>query len=158
MPNLQSILPKEPISIKGIIDLILELKLTENDSLLLHSNNFDDIALEYRETYKESIGFPYYLLNVLIIADNTHRVGVNKIGILKNSQNKANSNAVFNSPDESHRYDTIYRCGWCGNVVDFDGNEFDPITRNHVIKIYETYTDTIEVVKVNGECCREKQI
>jgi len=146
------------ILIKSIRDFIIDNKLGVKDSILLNPRNYDDIILEYRATYKESINIPYYLLRVLIKEDTDSQVPEERIGLLKNDGNRTvkdyqKNELEKNQPDESHKYDIIYRCGWCGNIVDFDGSEFDAHTRLFKIKIHQKFRDTIVERKVNGKCC-----
>ena len=60
MNNIQLHSLKGGITIKAIRDSILDFKLNENDSIILNSWNFDDIVIEYRETYQESISVPFF--------------------------------------------------------------------------------------------------
>lgn len=153
---------EEGISIKSLRDFILDMSLTEHDTILLHQYNYDDIMLEYREAYKESLNGKYYIISVLILEDIRSSVPQNRIGVIKNDYNrykndyKSESFKVINTPDDSYAYDVIYRCGWCGNVVDFDGAEFDPEIRAFKIKTHQKFKHTITEIKVNGYCCREK--
>lgn len=57
------------ISIKSLRDAILDFKLTNNDIIILHTLNFDDIIIEHRKTYRESIRIPFVLLGVEIKED-----------------------------------------------------------------------------------------
>ncbi len=154
MNNIQLHSLKGGITIKAIRDSILDFKLNENDSIILNSWNFDDIVIEYRETYQESISVPFFLLRILIKEDNEKIVPLNKIGIIRNdvyrSEYDYNNQA---SPNENYKYEHIYRCGFCGNIVDYDGSEFDGETRQFKINIFEKYKDTITVTHVYGNCC-----
>jgi hypothetical protein len=147
------------ILIKSIRDFILDAKLTENDTILLNQVNFDNIVIEFRNTYNESINSHYFLLSILIKEDDSNSVPLNRVGVIKNDKNrfkddyKQQSSIDKNLPDESHAYDTIYRCGWCGNVVDFDGSEFDPQTREFYISIHKKFRNTITEKAVSGNCC-----
>ena len=147
-------------SIKSIRDFILDNDLTESDTLLLHQSDFDNLALEYRQTYKSSIEVPYFLLSVLIREDKTGKVPVNRVGIIREDINRFENDfdpKLANQPDEKFAFETIYRCGWCGNVVDFDGREFDNTTRQFKINILEKYESSVTVKQVSGECCPNKQ-
>ena len=72
------------VTVKSVRDFILDNALTENDTLLINTNNIDDIALEYRATYGESIKYPYFLLGVLIEEDTSGKVNKGRIGIIRN--------------------------------------------------------------------------
>ncbi len=144
------------ITTKSLRDFILDNGLTENDTLLLNKANFDDLKVEYRATYKESIFIPYFLLRVLIQDDSSGRVPLNRVGVIKDDNNRFENDydpKVANQPNDDFKYETIYRCGWCDNVVDFDGSEFDSSTRQFKIDILEKYKNTVTVKHVNGKCC-----
>ena len=44
-----------PVTINIIRTFILTQQLTESDTVLLHPANFDALALEYSETYRETL-------------------------------------------------------------------------------------------------------
>lgn len=144
------------ITIKSLRDFILDNELTEKDTLLLNQVNFDDLVVEYRETYKESIFIPYFLLRVLIQYDNFAKIPLNRVGVIIGDNNRFENDfdtKVVDQPNDDFKYETIYRCGWCGNIVDFDGLEFDSSTRQFKIDILKKFEDTVTVEKVNGNCC-----
>jgi hypothetical protein len=144
------------ITIKSLRDYILDNELTEKDSLLLNRKNFDDIILEFRATYRESITVPYFLLRVLIQEDNLGKVPSNRVGVIKDDNNRFENDYAFkvvSQPKDNFKYETIYRCGWCGNVVDYDGSEFNSSTRQFKIDILEKNKNTVTVKHVNGKCC-----
>lgn len=147
-------------SIKSIRNFILDTGLAESDTLLLHPSDFDNLALEYRQTYKLSIEVPYFLLSVLIQEDKTAKVPINKVGLIKEYSKRFENDfdsKLVNQPNEKIAFETIYRCGWCGNVVDFNGCELDNTTRQFKINILEKYRDSLKVKQINGECCPNRQ-
>jgi hypothetical protein len=146
------------IRIKSIRDFILDNHLTENDIILLNPINFDDIVLEFRDTYNESIDVPHFLIGVLIEEDHEKKVPGHRLTILKNANNGIikSLSSRQEQPDESYSYETIYRCGWCGNIVDSDGSEFDPESREFKIKIHQKFRNTISEKSVNGKCCKDR--
>ena len=56
-------------------DFILDNGLTESDTLLLNQVDFDDLAIEYRKTYNDSIFIPYFLLRILVQDDRGETFG-----------------------------------------------------------------------------------
>lgn len=149
-----------PITIKSIKDFILDKMLTENDTILLNRENYDQIVLEYRTTYNESITIPYFLIQILVKEDNTNKVPVDRIGLIVNDTSRSDrdfeqftNGSTENTIDESYSDEIIYRCGFCGNIVDFDGTEFENQTRAFKIKILEKFRSTVTVRNVNGKCC-----
>lgn len=144
------------ITIISLRDFILDNNLTENDTLILNQFDFDNLAVEYRETYNESIFVPYFLLRVLIREDNFNKIPLNRVGIIKDDNTRFENDfdpKVTNQPNENFKYETIYRCGWCGNIVDFDGSEFDSSTRLFKIDILEKFKNTVSIKHTNGKCC-----
>ncbi len=71
------------VTVKSLRDFILDNALIENDTLLINTNNIDDITLEFRDTYGESIKHPYFLLGVLIEEDTSGKVKKGHIGIIR---------------------------------------------------------------------------
>jgi len=146
------------ISLKSLSNLILDHGLEGNDSIILHSMDFDELILEYRAIYFKSMSIPFYLLTVLIKEDIESKIPLGRVGLMKNDdtryyQDHMNDTTGRNTPDNSYAYETIYRCGWCGNIVDFDGSEFDPQTRQFKISIHQKFNKTITEKQVNGACC-----
>lgn len=147
------------ITIKSLRDFILDNNLTDHDTLMLNQVDFDNIIIEFRAIYNEGIIIPYYLIGVLIEVDSLGRVPFNRIGIIKDDNNRFENDYTqdkLDQPNDDFKYETIYRCGWCGNVVDFDGSEFDSSTRQFKIDIYEKYKDTLSVKRINGMCCANR--
>lgn len=144
------------MNIRAIRNAILDQALTEADSLVLHPDNWDDIVIEHRHTYRESIPIPYYLLGVLIKEDISKNVPKNRVGVIRNDQSRyANDFREINERDEEDVYvdQIIYRCGWCGNIVDSDGSEFDVQTRQEKIRIHQKFRSVIKEKSVAGKCC-----
>ena len=140
------------ITLKKLRDAILDFKIAEDKAILLHPNDFDDLAGEYRETYKESIPFPFFYLGVLVYFDEHGRVPLNRISITDNNIN-VNSYQNGVKEEEYPPFYEVYRCGWCGNVVAYDGSELDYDTRREHIRIIEKYKNEITHIKVHGKCC-----
>jgi hypothetical protein len=147
-------------SIRNLRDYILDKPVSENDTILMNQIDFDEMALEYRETYNENVPIPYYLLSVLIKEDENRLTPVGRIRVIK-----ADSDRFFNDycqpkmtgPSTDFQYDTIYRCGYCGNVVDYDGSEFDDSTRRFKISVLEKFKYTITEKDLEGACCRNRR-
>lgn len=71
------------ITYRLLKDIIHEEELDENDTIILNFKNLDDIVLEYRQFYGESMTFPHYLLDVQIVESESENINYNRIGILK---------------------------------------------------------------------------
>lgn len=88
---------------------------------MLNTNNFDDIVLEYRREYNESLIVPYFIITVLIAEDAKNEVPLNRIIVLKDDDEH------IRSVDSSLKYTLCdgkyaYRCDLCGDVLDERGN------------------------------------
>lgn len=139
------------INLKALGDAILDNGVGPTDAIFLHSNDFDDIACEYRETYKESIAYPFFHLGVFIGTSEKMIVPPNEIRIERDTQipEVLKMEKIKDYPP----FETVYICGWCGNVVDSDGGLLTVETRAENIRIIEKYKGDIKRVHVNGECC-----
>jgi len=136
------------ISIKSLRDLILDSNLTDRDTVLLHQKDFDELAVEYRETYNESFQIPYLLLDVLIKEDKRLTTSQGRIVVLTNDTESVRTNIIEDNP-----YETIYQCGWCGNIVGYDGSKLNSEIRKDKIRIHQKHNNTITEKQVNGYCC-----
>jgi hypothetical protein len=141
------------ITIKSIRDFTLDKKLTEKDKILLNPRNFDDLVLEYRELYKDSLKTPYLVHGVLIKEDTRHEVPHDRVGLLRDDLGRLSELAGADSPTSTD--EVICRCGFCGNIVAEDGSEVDLQTRNYHIKILQSGAG--EVHRVRGYCCINQQ-
>ena len=65
-------------------DFIVDFDLDVHDTVLLHPTNFDEIVLEFRDTYKESIQVPFFLIGILIKEDSEKKIPINRVGLIKN--------------------------------------------------------------------------
>lgn len=141
------------INLKSLRDTILDCKINNSDAIYLHLNDFDDIACEYRETYKESIVYPFFFLNVFIGVSERITVPSSVIRIERNVSIPSTQIHIKEEMESFPPIDTVYRCGWCGNVVDYDGSLLDFETRNEYISILEKFQQEVKEVKVHGNCC-----
>jgi len=142
------------IAIKSVRDFILDNNLTERDAVLLNPRNYDDLVLEFRETYKDSLKAPYFIFDTLIAEDQSKEIPLDRIGLTTNVNNLRPENKKFDRLDMN---EVVYRCGWCGNIVDQDGGELNQLTFKRKMKILEAYGVEAFVKKVTGYCCRNLQ-
>lgn len=144
------------INIKSLRDYILDKKLTEQDAILLNTLNFDNIVLEHRETYREAIKIPFFFLGVLIDEDTNHKVPEGRVSVIKDdsrSTRKLMQEKEILFQDPKYYGTVVYRCGWCGNIVDYDGTCLDTQTRNHKIMLLKNHSDYVKTKAVSGYCC-----
>ncbi len=137
------------IRLKSIRDFIIDNRLAETTAITLHQRNFDDIVLEYRDFYGESIEIPFIYLGVRIMEDETNKTPQDRIRVVYYEPLE---------PSESiNLEEIIYRCGWCGNVVDFDGERLDPQIKSEKIALLEKYRNELTIKSTTGYCCIDKQ-
>ncbi len=134
------------VSIVSLRNFIRELSVTKEDTIFLHQRDLDAIALQYRNKY--DLPFPHSLNEVSIREDLSNKVRVGTIGTIRDFVPEISS--TENDIDE-RAYETIYRCGFCGNIVSENGREFDPQTRRNKIAIFEKFNNPVQ--HVNGGCC-----
>lgn len=141
------------ITIKSLRDYILDANLTDVDTILLNQIDFDNIVLEYRDFYKEGITLPYLLLGVLIKEDDTYSVVPNRIEVIQND--------IYSTreveEDEPDLNEPIYRCGWCGNIVDYDGSQLSNEMGQYKVTLLNKYKDRVIVKHLDGYCCKHKR-
>ena len=142
------------ITIHKLRDIILDRNLGSDDSLILNCNNFDDIVLEHRRLYNEPIKIPFYLLDVWIKegkAQFNHPLEVrNDIERLEPEYVPIHT---LPSKYDTDGIDTVYRCGYCGNIVKQNGGFYDTEEKNRVITALRKSNGIIKEVKVQGNCC-----
>ena len=145
------------ITIKKIRDFILDNNLDEFDSVVIAKDNYDDIVFEYRKTFNESIPNPYYLIGILVKEKNAM---LNYIDYIKNDPERYEGDSDTGNKNDDFKFSyldyndkILYRCGWCGNIVDSNGYEFDSNTRLAKIEILEKFYNRVSVTAVHGKCC-----
>jgi hypothetical protein len=139
------------ISIKLIREFIIDESLFDGKVILLHRLNFDDIILEYRNFYNESIKFPYYIIGVLITEDKSQKIPFDRVGIVNIEDYKAQH---ILSQKAFDLYDKVkaYRCEFCGRLTDENGNILFGNERDIIIS-YLKESDNPIVHKIYGKCC-----
>ena len=142
------------INYLSLRNCILDRQLSDEDTIVLNQRNFDNLILEYRDLYNESMPIPHILLGVLIReADDDEQIPFNNILIIRED---TESVRYVKQEDEYNYYDgeIFYRCGRCGNVVDNYGAVLEGFERNRAINYIESYPRPI-VKHVDGKCCRK---
>lgn len=141
----------QQINLYGIRNYILDTRLGEADTILFNPTDFDSIVLEHRKEFGDSLSVPFIYLSVLLKEDLDGKIPLNRIGIIKND---TQSIRIQKTESESEFYDgeIIYKCGWCGNIIDKEGNELTGMERERMIKYIKTHSDPI-TKESNGKCC-----
>ncbi|MGV6943686.1 hypothetical protein [Sphingobacterium kyonggiense] len=144
----------DSINYLSLRNYILDRRLSEEDTIVLNQLNFDNLILEYRELYNESMPIPHLLLGVLIreAKDDSERILFNNLLIIRED---TKSVRYIEQENENNYYDgeVFYRCGWCGNVVESNGMVLEGYERSRAINYIENYPFPI-VKHIDGLCCR----
>ena len=144
----------KPITLQSVRDWILDEKLTANDSLLLHPDDFDGLVLEYRELYGNPMPNHYLVLEVLV--DESTRIPVPKgrVVVVKDDDRPGRLDSL---PTALPRFDDdriIYRCTYCGNVINSGGGLLDFEERKVLIDWLQARRSNENVRGVAGICCK----
>ena len=139
------------VSLMSIRNFIIDNQLSEMDTVRLHHKNFDSFVLEYREYYGESMKLPFFMFDTRIEEDTKSQVPADRVMVVVD-ESRPTRIEIENEPI----YATIYRCGFCGNIVDSSGSEFDSETRREKIKILEDKKNVVTQQHVRGDCCRSQ--
>lgn len=146
-----------PVTINVVRTFILTQQLTEADTVLLHPATFDALALEYRETYREPLYDPYFLLGVLVESALDQSVPFDRLLALCNDTRPhrlALAEERFIPADDGR---VIHRCGYCGSFTDAQGKLVSESDRNTHIKLLRLRGQPNRVELVHGECCAHQQ-
>ena len=144
---------KLPLTINSVRTFILTQQLTEADTVLLHPTNFGALALEYSETYHETLYDPYFLLGVLVESALDQSVPLDRLLALCND-NRPHRLALAEErfiPTDDGRL--IHRCGCCGSFTDPQGKLLSESARNTHIKLLRLRGHPERIEHVQGECC-----
>ncbi len=82
------------ITLNSLSEIIAEHNITENDTIYLNQVDFDELALEYREKYGDSIEIPFYHDGVMICEQYSTQAGTvkfDRFSSLPQSQRKNNN-------------------------------------------------------------------
>lgn len=139
------------ITLKKIRDSILDHNISESDTIYLHQHDFDDIALQYRQTYGVSIELPFYFVGVHLTTSEKVFVSKGKLRIQRGDSHP--KHLITKEKELYPPFERIYRCGWCGNIVDYDGSLLNNAARNERIRVLENFKYEVKQITVNGKCC-----
>lgn len=147
----QPIFLAKQVTIKVLRDYILDAGIADTDTILLNQIDFDELALEYRQTYQEHLPFPYLLVGVLVREDGR---GLVPRGCTVLVENDTESLRV----DPSDLFDPqriIYRCHNCGTLVGLNGEELGPGQFRQDADYLNKFGKEVPVEYKRGECCND---
>jgi hypothetical protein len=142
------------ITIAALRQYIIQQKLTEADTVLLHPDNFHALAAEYRSTYGTRLPDPYFLLGTLVDdAGNVNVVPPDRVKVLldDNRNRRVLIAESFNILDDAGTI--IYRCRYCRNIVSRDGQAMQKDYRRQLIDLLKLRGKRDNVVELHGRCC-----
>jgi len=142
------------ITIQVLRAYILELELSEEDTLLLQPDNMGELEEEYRTMYREPMPQPFFLLGVYIDeADAQHPVPKDRVTVLYSDTRPSRVQLAREQTTLTDDGRTLYRCRECGNLVTPDGLLIDNPLRLQYINWLKVRGGNAGVVNVLGECC-----
>lgn len=145
------------LTINALRGFILDQKLTDADTVLLHPDDFDSLALEYRETYREALRGPYFLLGVLIEPALDHAVPLSRIMALSPDQRPHRLSLACRHGPLTDDGRPIHRCGFCGTFTNAHGHA---LTGDDLIwhtRLLETRGWPERARHLVGHCCHHRQ-
>lgn len=146
-------------TIQSLARIIYENQVTEQDTIVVDENVFDELALDYRRKYGEGIPIPFYYNGPLIEPAPRTILHSKQAGIIINDSrpSKIHLRERVQIKDMKPNVPTlpVYRCGYCGAVVGENGNSLSASDYQDAITRWKTYGDDI-IKPTHGECCRNK--
>src|SRR5690606_41586269 len=76
----------EKITFNAMREFIIENELTDNVSITLHPDNFDELVLDYLDFNDNQIERPFEILGIEILQDNSGEIPKSKIHIMEIAQ------------------------------------------------------------------------
>ena len=137
---------KEP-TVLYLRNFILDNNIPDTDSISLSQEMFDEIALDFRNTYKEPIHLPFIFLNVWITIADRGSIGRNQAIITKDD---TPPEEVDNGPELPS---IVYRCGYCGNYIDETGEALTGEPFRLAMLSWEKFGDIV-FERAKGKCCK----
>ena len=142
------------ISYKVLRDFILNNNLSTEDTIFLHSKNFDDLVIEYKDTYNQSMPSPFEILKVYVEESKDEKVPIDRIGILR----------YKNIPYETLRFngyeykveEIFHRCGHCGGLINNQGKTLEGVQWNRAAN-YLDHSSNPKIQHIWGDCCKQKK-
>lgn len=140
------------ITIKALRDFILDNDITEADTLILTPADYGAIATEHYNTFKDRLPSPHFLTRVMIKENEGTPFPDGRVGIIVNDDRPSQSDYEDQLKEKFDKNEHIYRCGWCGNIVDQDGQQVTAAVRAHKIWLHSRVSND-NVHRVDGYCC-----
>lgn len=144
------------ITIQVLRAYILDLELSEEDTILLHADNYDALVLEHRAVYGHAIPSRFFLLGVFIDeTDGRIHVPKDRVVVLYEDTRPERIQIAKDQMTLADDGRTIYRCRNCGRIVTPDGLLVEDSLRRQYINWLKVRGNG-ETVNVLGECCERE--
>lgn len=144
------------VNLKYLKDAILDSEIGDNDTILLNRYDFDNLVLEHRQVYQVSMEVPFFYLGVLIEEAGQYRVPQGRIGIIQNDKREERPRKLTEEEKRAVPFEIVYRCGMCGDVVDYDGAKLSTTMRDYKISVHKRHGTTCEKT-IWGDCCKHNR-
>lgn len=147
------------LTLLKIKNYINDNSFEDDDCILINKLNFDDLILEYRNTYDESAPIPFFYIGILVTDEHKGKEPIlDRITTVKYNRNEIEGPDSFyrtglNFNDLAPQDKTIYRCHNCGNIVDWNGKEFPFDIKSYKISLFVNFGNVIFTEIVKGRCC-----
>lgn len=142
------------VTLLAIRGWILDSGLTDKDTVLLHPTTFENVVEDYRQMYREPMPNPFFLLGVLIDETTEVRVPENRVVALVGDERADRPMRPTGKPpqpvDDGR---DVYRCGWCGSIINDYGEVLEGEAREYSIFLLRTRGDSGTRHR-DGECCK----
>jgi hypothetical protein len=138
-------------SIDYLKKFILRLGISEQEIITLNDRAFDELALDFRATFQELIPMTFIFEGVWIKMAPYSAVAFNQAAITSDDPRP--------KPDADHsesiEFKKIYRCGYCGVLLDEFGNGLTGNLYEMAMKRIKRHGETVFVPSV-GKCCERR--
>jgi len=144
------------LTINALRSFILDQELADAATILLHPADFDALALEYRETYRQTLPEPYFLLGVLLEPAPDHTVPSGRVRALSPDLRPHRVTLALQYGPLTDDGRPIHRCGFCGTFTDARGRALtgdDLILHTRLLNTRDWPEQSRDVV---GHCCRHR--
>lgn len=142
----------EKTTIKYLKDFILDNRIPDTDSIALDEKIFDELALDFRQIYKEPIPIPFIFLGVWVKIADRGTIRYNQALIITDDPRPDPANE---KPD-AITFEEVYRCGYCGKLLDEFGEELYGDEFELAVKRHKKYGEGIWIKSV-GRCCSHNE-
>jgi hypothetical protein len=142
---------EEP-TIKYLRDFILDKGVSDNDSIAFDERMFDELTLDFRNSYDEPIPEPFIFLGVWIKIADRGALKPNQALIIQNDPAPIPNQEVQNNI----RYEEVPRCGWCGKLLDEHGDELMGDKFEVAMSRHKRYGEGIWM-ETTGNCCMHRE-